>query len=83
MIYVGDGETDIPALSVVRHFGGLGVVVFNPDNPDAKPKLKRLCLDKRADFIAAANFDADGELFDFMSSRCIQIGRRYRTELGV
>jgi 2-hydroxy-3-keto-5-methylthiopentenyl-1-phosphate phosphatase len=83
MIYVGDGETDIPALSVVRNFGGLGVVVYNPENPNAKQNLTNLCLDKRADFITAANFDTDGELFDFMSSRCIQIGRRYRTELGV
>jgi len=33
-IYIGDGETDIPALSLVRSQGGIGIAVFNP----AKPK---------------------------------------------
>jgi hypothetical protein len=69
MIYVADGETDIPALSVVCYFGGLGVVIYSPQNPAAKQKLKNLCLDKQADFITEANFKTDVELFDFVSSR--------------
>lgn len=82
ILYVGDGETDIPALSLVRNLGGLGVVVFDPARSDAKQRLKRLRLDKRADFITAANFHPSEELFDFMKARCIQIGRRYAAELG-
>jgi 2-hydroxy-3-keto-5-methylthiopentenyl-1-phosphate phosphatase len=83
MIYVGDGMTDVPALSLVRRLGGLGVVVFDPRRPDAaKEKLKALRLDKRADLITAADFDPDGELFDFMEARCVQIGRRHRAELA-
>jgi 2-hydroxy-3-keto-5-methylthiopentenyl-1-phosphate phosphatase len=30
ILYVGDGDTDVPALSLVRDRGGLGIAVFNP-----------------------------------------------------
>jgi 2-hydroxy-3-keto-5-methylthiopentenyl-1-phosphate phosphatase len=80
MIYVGDGETDIPALSLVRSLGGLGAVVFDPQRSDARQRLKNLRLDKRADLITPADFGAGGELFDFMRARCVQIARRYRAE---
>ena len=42
-IYIGDGPTDIPALSLTRTYGGYGIVVFNPKKAvkDTKKKLKR------------------------------------------
>jgi hypothetical protein len=33
VIYIGDGDTDVPALSLVRSKGGMGVAVFNPNKP--------------------------------------------------
>ena len=38
-IYIGDGPTDIPALSLTRAYGGYGIVVFNPE--DSTQKVKR------------------------------------------
>lgn len=81
-IYVGDGETDIPALTVTRRNGGLGVAVFNPkkSNSEIKEKLKGMSLDSRADLITSADYSLDGELFQFIKSRCIQIKQRYEAE---
>jgi hypothetical protein len=84
-IYIGDGDTDVPALSLVRSQGGLGVAVYNPNSTKeaVDKRLRQMRLDKRADLITSANFDANGELFEFMRVRCIQIAQRYRAEQSV
>jgi 2-hydroxy-3-keto-5-methylthiopentenyl-1-phosphate phosphatase len=85
MIYVGDGDTDVPSLSLVRSQGGMGIAVYDPKKPkDAVEKrLRQMRLDRRADLITPANFDSNSELFNFLSARCTQIAQRYRAEQSV
>lgn len=78
-IYIGDGPTDIPSLSLTRYNGGMGVVVYNPENQDEK-KLKKMSVDKRADLITPADYSLSGELYKFIEARCIQIKQRYEAE---
>lgn len=82
MIYIGDGPTDIPALSLTRYNGGLGVVVYDKDRPvnQVQKRLKEMSLDKRADLITKADYSLKGELFKFIEARCIQICQRYAAE---
>ncbi len=79
MIYIGDGPTDIPSLSLTRSQGGMGVVVYNPSSSKEKveSRVKEMRLDARADLITPADFSQDSELFDFLYQRCIQIKQRY------
>jgi len=79
MIYIGDGDTDIPALSLVRSKGGLGVAVYNPEKSknSIEERLYALRLDKRTDLITPADFSVNGELFQYIKTRCIQIRQRY------
>ena len=80
MIYVGDGPTDIPSLSLVRSRGGLGVVVFNNNEQEAsipRGRLKQMVLDSRSDLITPANYSTNGDLFEFIKVRCYQILQRY------
>lgn len=81
-LYIGDGPTDIPSLSLTRHNGGLGVVVYNETtwNENSRKKLESMSLDKRADLITPADYSLDGELFNFIKNRCIQICQRYEAE---
>lgn len=85
IIYIGDGDTDVPALSLVRGQGGVGIAVYNPKKPqpDIDKRLKNMRLDKRADLITAADFSSKSELFEYLNNRCIQIYQRYRAELSV
>lgn len=78
MIYIGDGDTDIPALSLTRQRGGMGIVVYNPAMPKTRvdARLKMMRQDYRADLITPADFHLDGELFSFIKNRCIQIRHR-------
>jgi phosphoglycolate phosphatase-like HAD superfamily hydrolase len=82
IIYIGDGDTDVPALSLVRSRGGMGIAVYDPAAPKEKTdeRLKHMRLDKRADLITAAKFGAKDELFEFLSMRCKQIAHRYCAE---
>src|SRR5262249_47550885 len=82
IIYVGDGDTDVPALSLVRSQGGVGIAVFNGERPQAEidRRLRTMRLDKRADLITPADFSSRGELFEYLNNRCKQICQRYRAE---
>ena len=79
MIYVGDGDTDIPALSLVRDRGGLGIAVYNSkkSKKDLNTKLRNMALDRRADLITPANFTQKSELYQFIETRCTQVLQRY------
>lgn len=85
IVYIGDGPTDIPALSLTRDRGGLGLVVCNPKTSKEKlnERLKEMRLDKRADLITLADYSLSGELFKFIKNRCIQIKQRLEAEQSV
>ncbi|QQG35297.1 MAG: haloacid dehalogenase-like hydrolase [Micavibrio aeruginosavorus] len=79
IIYIGDGDTDVPALSLTRSKGGLGIAVFNPEKSaiDTRQKFKNMRLDKRTDLITPADFSIGGELHSYIYNRCVQIRQRY------
>ena len=81
-IYIGDGPTDIPALSLTRAYGGYGIVVFNPDKDKGKvkEKLKDMSADSRCDLIAKADFSENSDLFFAIETRCNQILQKYEAE---
>ncbi|WP_024512025.1 HAD family hydrolase [Bradyrhizobium sp. ARR65] len=62
MIFVGDGETDIPCMRLVRDQGGHSVAVYQPGSPKKKARAEKLITDKRADFIAPADYREGGRL---------------------
>lgn len=48
IVYVGDGLTDIPCFSLVKHFGGQAFGVFDPANPEkAKAAVQKFLVPKR------------------------------------
>jgi hypothetical protein len=66
MIFIGDGDTDIPSMKMVRHQGGYSIAVFDEHDwlqPKSKEKLHRLIAEDRAHFVAPANY-AEGSQLD-------------------
>lgn len=84
-IYIGDGFSDVPALSLVRDRGGIGIAVYDSNWKQEKidAKHKSLRLDKRADFITAANYALTGDLYKYIEARCLQICQRYEAAQSV
>jgi hypothetical protein len=56
MIFIGDGETDIPCFRLVKEQGGYSIAVFQPHTPRAKSRSKQLMADNRVNFIAPADY---------------------------
>ena len=76
-IYIGDGETDVPAMKMVNLYGGTTIAVYNPASvatPHRPKSSKDICLDlirqNRADYIAPTNYTKGGEL-DVMLKKII------------
>jgi phosphoserine phosphatase len=72
MIYLGDGDTDIPSMKMVRHQGGHSIAVFDPQKWDApdperresfKQKAYNLIAEDRAHFVVPADY-RDGSQLD-------------------
>jgi hypothetical protein len=77
MIYLGDGETDIPAMKMVKMQGGFTIAVYNENfipTKNRKRAPKEICeeivLQNRADFMAPANYLENSPL-DILIKRCV------------
>lgn len=62
MIFIGDGETDIPCFRLLKDQGGHPVAVYKPHTKGAKAKAQLLVNDGRVSYIAPA---------DYGESRCL------------
>lgn len=67
MIFLGDGDTDIPSMKMVRYQGGQAVAVFDPNKWADKTKtggaLQHLIAEDRVHYVAPADF-TEGSLLD-------------------
>lgn len=62
MIYFGDGETDVPSMSMVKRMGGYTVSVYQPDNAKSKTRACRLYEDERVNICAPADYSEGSKL---------------------
>lgn len=77
MIYIGDGETDVPAMKMIKYQRGTAIAVYNPHitkSKDGSKTPRQVCLElidqNRADYIAPANY-TEGEELDIILKRII------------
>ena len=64
MIFIGDGDTDIPAMKMLRHQGGVPIAVFDPDKfkDDHQLKVYHLIAEDRADHVCPADYQERSQL---------------------
>lgn len=68
MIYIGDGDTDIPAMKTVRSQGGISIAVFDPEKWKEKQNQERiykLISEDRVQYVAPADY-SDGSQLDIV-----------------
>ena len=81
MIYFGDGETDIPSMKIVSMFGGNSIAVYNPDNDKEFRGSKELLKQGRVNFIAPADYRADGRAYRIVCNIIDKIRAEYELRL--
>lgn len=62
MVFVGDGETDIPCMRLVKDQGGHSIAVYNPGKRGAKSHAQQLIKDGRATLFATADYREGGAI---------------------
>ena len=60
MIFIGDGETDVPCMRLTKEQGGHSIAVFNPGKHSAKTNAKKLVEEGRASLMAPADYHEGG-----------------------
>lgn len=63
MIFVGDGDTDIPTMKMLTHKGGHSIAVYDPmcQTRDVS-RVHQLISDSRVNFVAPANYLENSQL---------------------
>ena len=61
MIYLGDSDTDIPCMKLVKTRGGYSIGVFNPKTND-RTKVHKMARDSRIDYFVPADYSEGTEL---------------------
>jgi hypothetical protein len=56
MVYLGDGETDIPCFRLVKEEGGYSIAVYPKGKKGAKDRVEKLTAGSRANLITPANY---------------------------
>ena len=68
MIYLGDGQTDIPCMKLIKSKGGFSVCVYNPQSTHAKKTAEKIYFDGRVNFVAPADYSAQSQLDTMIKS---------------
>lgn len=71
MIYLGDGETDIPAMKMINFQGGKSIAVYNPETKTkagkkAKKITQELVAQGRANYVAPADYSEGSSLYKIL-----------------
>ena len=78
MIFLGDGDTDIPTMKMLTYNGGHSIGVYDPNrhNRDLN-KIHRLISDDRVNFVAPADYQEKSQLDIIMKGILGRIARKY------
>ena len=66
-IYIGDSETDIPAMKIVKKGGGTSIGVYNPLTGNLE-RVKRLLQQERIDYLMPADYSEGKKLEDLVKN---------------
>lgn len=82
ILYIGDGLTDVPCMTVIRKNGGSAIAVFKPGDSKGLKMCKELLKAERVNFIAEADYRSKKELDRLVKLLLNNIveGIRYRRE---
>jgi 2-hydroxy-3-keto-5-methylthiopentenyl-1-phosphate phosphatase len=56
MLYIGDGLTDVPCMTVTKNNGGFALAVHKPHNPQSLAVCRKLARANRIDYYAPADY---------------------------
>ena len=92
MIYIGDGETDVPAMKMVNYQGGYSVAVYPPKEPGRRRTkievarqrtAEQLLRDNRAQFVVEADYRCEGPVYRVVKMLLRRIVDEYKLRMNL
>ena len=91
MIYIGDGDTDVPAMKIINYKGGYSIAVFPPQKGKRrtkqenakKKKVEQLQRDNRCQFVAAADYSKNQQIYKIVVSLINRICDEYKLKMNL
>lgn len=78
MIFLGDGDTDIPTMKMLTHKGGHSVAVYDTDRTDRDlKKIHKLISDGRVEFVAPADYEENSQIDIIVKGILGRIARKH------
>ena len=71
-IYIGDSETDIPAMKIVKNGGGISIGVYNPQTRNMD-RVRKLLKQERIDFLMPADYSEGGRIERLVKNALVKI----------
>jgi len=68
MVFIGDGNTDIPCFSLIKSLGGHSIAVYKPRTKGAKERAAKLVEDGRVNFIVPADYYKDSLIMNVVKA---------------
>lgn len=68
IVFIGDGETDIPAMRVVKQQGGHSIAVYNPNKKGKKEAAQHLIAENRVNIVASADYSSGKTLDKYIKN---------------
>jgi hypothetical protein len=76
MIYIADGPSDIPAFSIVKHFGGKTYAVYKPYDVGEFDQAKDLLDKGRVNSFGEANYTRQSQTYMWIKTEVGNIASR-------
>ena len=80
MIFLGDGDTDVPCMKLVKEQGGYSIAVYKPGSSKAKTKAQKLVDENRVDFVSQANFNKEGRVDKVVKTLIDRVANGWKIE---
>lgn len=78
MIFLGDGDTDIPTMKMLTHKGGHSVAVYDTNRTDRDlKKIHKLISDGRVEFVAPADYEENSQINIIVKGILGRIARKH------
>ncbi len=68
IIFVGDGETDIPSMRLVHIMGGHSIAVYDPSRNDKRESMIQLIRERRVNYVCEANYTPESQMNTLIES---------------
>ena len=76
-IYIGDSETDIPAMKIVKNGGGISIGVYNPQIRNIE-RVRKLLKQGRIDYLMPADYSEGSRIEKLVVDALRKIKESYR-----